>query len=992
VGDAHPLLRRQLKRAGLSEDKLPASLESWHELIGRVSRAYTDADQDQYTQERSLEICSREMQELYSKLATEHDRLQAILACLGEGLCCIDRGWCVEFINPEAERILGWSNAEVVGRDVFAIISNSVEQRVPLGFTSREAFEAHIAKGQRYLNWDAHLVRRDSSQFPASYVVSPILNAGVLTGAVLLFRDVTERKRAETELREARQAAEAANEAKSEFLANMSHEIRTPMNGVVGMTELLLATRLDGVQRQYCEMLHKSADALLGIINDILDFSKIEAGKCELESVEFAVRQVIEDVAVLLAAGAQRKGLELVCLVHPAVPSVLRGDPARLRQILTNLIGNAVKFTDQGEVVIRVLLDREQDDDAVIRFEVSDTGIGIPQDKMHRLFRSFSQGDASTTRRYGGTGLGLAISQRLVQLMGGEIGVESTLGVGTTFHFTTRLGKPLEPLPLEPIPVNLAHLRVLVVDDNETNRKLLAALVGGWGMRPDCVADAAHALGMLHRGQVAADPYRMAIIDMQMPRMDGLELTRVIRGDDQFDSLPIIMLTSISGRGQIERASAAGVSGYLTKPVRQSQLFDCLVATISSFSQQGATPSRTLITENLLPAIRPTAHQAVLVAEDNVVNQKVIVGMLTRLGYRVDVVDNGEEAVRAVSRNRYAAVMMDCQMPRMDGLEATRQIRAAGQQVPIIALTASTLSEDLAACREAGMSSTLSKPVSLETLAAALGILAVAREPERAPEATPPPEVADGPLILVAEDNLISQEVNCAALRQLGYRSQVVGNGFEAVAAYSAGSHAAVLMDCNMPVMDGYQATREIRAKEHGACHVPIIAVTANALEGDREKVLRAGMDDYLPKPVQLKALAKALERWAPRPPPPPPAAPSDLHSDTIDPAAIAALRTVSPDREFIKRVVQLFLDDLPTRLGSLRLASMQQSTMAIRQAAHALRGACRNFGAERLARLCAELETGDGSTPAQSLCEQVELEAGRVAAALRAVAAAEPA
>ncbi len=551
------------------------------------------------------------------------------------------------------------------------------------------------------------------------FVALAALTAGVLVvasgGTHLVVRD----------LRRAQRKADEANRAKSEFLANMSHEIRTPMNGVLGMAELLSHSRLDREQREYLNMIQHSAESLLRILNDILDFSKIEAGRLELESVPFCLRDCVGKAGQMLAVRAAANHLELACRVEPDLPDGLVGDPVRLRQILVNLMGNAIKFTEDGEVVVEVERHGEPETGRAVRlhFSVRDTGIGIPPEKQQAVFEAFTQADASTTRRFGGTGLGLAIASQLVRMMGGEIWLESTMGRGTTFHFTVQFG--LADVPLDDRhghPPALSGQTALVVDDNATNRRFLQELLKSWRMGPTAVEDGAQALAELRRAAAIGRPYRFVLLDLMMPTMDGFELAEQIARSPELEGLSLILLSSVVRPGDAQRCRELGIAGYLTKPLVHSELLDMLLA-----SQARTAAEEDVARDAPAPAGPPLK---ILLVEDGLVNQRVATGLLTRHGHDVVVAVNGRAAVQAWERDRFDLVLMDLQMPVMDGIEATTLIRQQEREqrlhrTPILAMTAAAMKGDRERCLQAGMDGYLSKPIRAEELIQTIHALAI---------------------------------------------------------------------------------------------------------------------------------------------------------------------------------------------------------------------------------------------------------------------------
>ena len=771
----------------------------------------------------------------------------------------IHQAGMIRFANRAMARMIGYGTAtDLVGQGVATLIAPEYHEEVRARVEARQRGEPAPE------TVELEALRRDGSRFWTAVTATVLEWEGAPATRVAVI-DISERRALLVDIQRARVDAEAArvlaedaslvarqaSRAKSEFLANMSHEIRTPMNGIIGMTELVLGTELTPEQREYLDTARLSADSLLALINDILDFSKIEAGKLDLERVDFDLRHALDETMRPLAPRAHQKGLELAYHVEAGVPAAVNGDPARLRQIIVNLVGNAVKFTEAGEVVLRLDREAAAGDPVVLHFTISDTGIGIPADKQATIFEAFTQADSSTTRRFGGTGLGLAITAQLVALMGGRIWVESQPGQGSRFHFTIPFAVPAAlPSPAAPRPVpDLAGMPVLVIDDNATNRRILDEILTTWGMRPTVVDGGAAALRAMDLAHQAGRPFPLVLLDYQMPDMDGFEVAGRIAKRSDLAGATIMMLSSVGQRGDALRCRELGVAAYLSKPVRQSVLLEAILAALAR--PVSSTKGSALVTRHTLSEDRTRRAGS---AGDNAGDPLLV-----------------------------------------EGLDTTRR------------------------------------------------------------EHVTPPAPLRSLRVLVAEDNRVNQLVIRRMLERLHHTVVLCEDGRAAVAAVAAERPDLVLMDVQMPEMDGFAATAAIREREMahpGDRRLPIVALTAFAMKGDRERCMAAGMDDYLTKPIRRDQLAAVLARLAGEAP-----GPAEVVETSPALDEVAALAHAGDDRQLLGELLGIFLEDGPGHLQALRDAVAGSDPAALMRAAHTLTGSLRVLGAAGAIALVGPLE-----------------------------------
>ncbi|MBS1858396.1 MAG: response regulator, partial [Acidobacteria bacterium] len=670
-----------------------------------------------------VDITERERTEL--ALSEAETRYRDLVEQSSEVIYETDIGGALTFYNQTGLRRLGYSAEELVGKHYLELVHPEHRRR------TRRRYELQFARQTPQTYYEVLVLTRSGEEVWLGQNAQLLEHDGKRCGFRVVARDVTDRKRTEEILKRAKEAAELAARAKSEFLATMSHEIRTPLNGIIGMTSLLGDTELDAYQQDCVETIRASGNALLGIINDILDFSKIEAGRLDLDNIEFDLEANVEETIDLVADAAQRKDLELLLVIDDALPATVVGDPGRLRQIMLNLMSNAIKFTEKGAITVRMSMEAGDASRIGLRCTVTDTGIGIALEQQLRIFQSFTQADSSTTRKYGGTGLGLAISMRLAQLMGGTMGVESTPGDGSTFWFTVQLQAGSKASTARQPLADLTGKTALVVDDNATNLIIARRYLESAGMQVAQAASGLTALTLMKEAVQLQRPYAVAVLDMQMPEMDGLQLARSIRDVESGSDLPVIFLASSRDRETADAAETLGAAGFLLKPVRRIQLIAAVSRALGSVPEPSSAGERPKMARRTMPRSR------VLVAEDNPTNQKVIVLLLERMGHRVDVASDGREAATAAVAAPYHLILMDCQMPEMDGYEATRTIRAhEGSQshVPIIALTANALAGERERCLAAGFDDYLAKPVTAQMLSDKLKLWLEAPDDNRSAE------------------------------------------------------------------------------------------------------------------------------------------------------------------------------------------------------------------------------------------------------------------
>lgn len=888
---------------------------------------------------------------LEEQITESKNFIQKLTDTMAQGVFSIDKQGMCTFWNKQAEFLLGWSKREMVLRHIEPLI------------TYMDDTGKNIAWDDDFLSDQTQLIEvrvrsKAGVVFPVALTVAPLHEGNKIVGHVLVFQDISERKEQQRLLHEAMQAAESANHTKSAFLANMSHEIRTPMNGIIGMTDLALDTELTTEQREFLNIAKNSAASLLTIINDILDFSKIEAGKLELDAIEFDLYQTLRETIKNLSIRAYQKGLEMIIDTAPDVPRYLIGDPGRLSQIIINLIGNAIKFTEKGEIVVRVRLNNQKDQQTCLQFAVEDTGIGIPEDQQKNVFSSFSQVDASIFRKFGGTGLGLSIAKQLVELMHGHIGVTSQLNKGTSFQFTAWFRSTEREInPIKPLAA-LNQMRVLVVEDNKCMLNVMGRSLTQWGMQVMAVKNAAEALTLLRREKTQGKPLQLLIIDEGLVDVDGFTLVAQLQREALSSAPVIILLSSIYSVGKARRQDV-NIASIISKPASQSDLLDAIHTLFNG------PVSQSLLTKNSDDHYKVLKPLDILLAEDNAINQQLAIKILEKQGHTVTVANNGEECLACVAEHRYDLILMDFQMPVMDGLEASRRLRQQGNDLPIIAMTANAMKGDRERAIEAGMTDYLTKPIRVNELFDVLSrYFPEVERNDNDPipffndpgsqlstiESLQSPKLLKPLDILLTEDNVINQELAVKYLEKQGHRVNIANNGVECLARLSERVYDLVLMDFQMPVMDGLEASRRIRQQGN---MIPIIAITANAQKGDRERAMAAGMTDYMTKPINVIELFEVIGRYFPALEAGENRAPIEQKLELEIPEAEAAsirgmasvcdwqgaLDLLGGDEEILTNMAEMYITNADSYVADIKKALEARSEAELARGLHTLKG-----------------------------------------------------